>query len=191
MRHPLSAAALFAVALATLGLSACDAADRAALAGLKAPVAAPTPAQTMPPATAHAALLFPPAMRAPAPRRLQASTPPHRLGPHRHPVRIAASRHYQRVHTTAHAEQTVTHETYADDLQIRRRAEAEARWDERRSTYAEGYSAESHESERYGSDRYGAGRYGRDDVRTTRAAQVAGRDRDGFLPWPGKTPDRR
>jgi hypothetical protein len=59
----------------------------------------------------------------------------------------------------------------ARESQVRRRVEAETRWDERRSAYAEGY--------------------GGDEFRADRGPPAAGRDRDGFLTWPGKLPDRR
>jgi hypothetical protein len=178
MRHLLSAAATLAAALAGLGLTGCDAADRAALAGLKSPPAAV--AQTPAPATANAALLFPPAAQAGAPRLHRVSTAPRGMtaGGHRHLVRVAEGRRYERV--PGRAEQTVTGYPYGEEASYSHHAEAEARWDERRSTFAEGYGAE----------RYGAERHDRDDLRAARASTVAGRDRDGFLTWPGKTPDR-
>ena len=167
---------------ASLGLAGCDAADRAALTGAKPPASitaqAPTP-MSMPPAADHA-LLFPPAARLGL-----ASTPSHRLTSHRHLVRVSAARRHatiqRRFRRASYVEQTVTPAAYGEeyqayDHQVRRRVEAEARWDERRSAYAEGYGPDGN---------------GRDNVWAQDAPTAAGRDRDGFLTWPGKIPGRR
>lgn len=154
------------------GLAGCDAADRAALSGVRAPVPAAAPAA---PAVANAALLFPPATQ--APRLRHVSTAPRRTGyAHSRHRQLATWRGDARVRATAYARQTVTDAGYDDrseatERQVRRRAEAETRWDERRSAYAEGY--------------------GGDEFRADHGPTAAGRDRDGFLTWPGKLPDRR
>jgi hypothetical protein len=171
MRRILAATAALTAAFSLAG---CDAADRAALSGVRAPVPAAAPAA---PAAASAALLFPPATQASAPRLRHVSAAAHRTGyahgRHRH---LARWRSDSRVRATAYAQQIVTGPAYDDwsearERQVRRRVEAEARWDERRSAYAEGY--------------------GGDEFRAGGAPAAAGRDRDGFLTWPGKLPDRR
>jgi hypothetical protein len=153
MRRILAATAALTAAFSLAG---CDAADR-------------TPDR--------AALLFPPATQASAPRLRHVSAAAHRTGyahgRHRH---LARWRSDSRVRATAYAQQIVTGPAYDDwsearERQVRRRVEAEARWDERRSAYAEGY--------------------GGDEFRAGGAPAAAGRDRDGFLTWPGKLPDRR
>ncbi len=157
-------------------LAGCDAADRAALAGGKAPTSIATAAPTPPPAPTpvDAALLFPPASPADAPRLTRVSTAPRHIAyaHHRRAVHVAARRSYARVHSATRVEQTVTRPAYGDlayDRQIRRRIETSGY--ERRSSFSEGYDLA--------------------DVRTERAPAAAGRDRDGFLTWPGKIPDRR
>ena len=173
MRPFLTATAALTVAF---GLAGCDAADRAALAGAKAPASIAQPAAVAPPTPVNAALLFPPASPADAPRLTRVSTAPHpTFHPrHRRLVHVAGARRYTRVHTATYVEQTVIRPAYGDqalDRQTRRRVETSDRWDERRSTFAEAYD--------------------RNDLRAERAPTAAGRDRDGFLTWPGKISGRR
>jgi len=154
---------------AALALAGCDAADRAALAGLRAPT---TPAAAAAPTTASAsaALLFPPAAHGPAPRLRHAATA-HRG--HSQPWSVMARRH-ERVRAYAYAQRTVTRlrqddGTLEGDQQLNRRLEAEQSWDARREAFAEGYGP----------------------LRAERSVAATGRDRDGYLTWPGKVPDRR
>ncbi len=154
-------AATAALAL-SLGLAGCDSADRAALFGTPASApgvaaastAAPLAAQG--PAVARATLLYPPAAGA----HRQLTRAPRRHA-HRALLRLAARDGY--------GQQTVTRRAYGGEVgasQLQRRAEADDRWDERRSEFAEGY--------------------GHDGFRGDTAPTSAGRDRDGFLTWPGK-----
>lgn len=155
---------------AACGLAGCNAADRAALAGIRAPEApvAATPGQI--PAAANAALLFPPAAHRSPPRLRHASTASH-MWSRSHRAFAVVARPYEQA---TYAEQSVTIRAQdgwgrAEERQADRRVEAEARWDDRRTAWAEGYGP----------------------LRAERPVAAAGRDRDGFLSWPGKNPDRR
>jgi hypothetical protein len=163
---------------AAFSLSGCDAADRAALTGAKPPasIATSAPAGAPQPTPLDAALLFPPAKAADAPRLIRVSAAPRPVVQTRHQRKAhgVARRTYARVHIRDYVEQSVTRGAYgdpADDRQIRQRIEASDRWDERRSSFSEGYDLA--------------------DVRDARAPTAAGRDRDGLLTWPGKISDRR
>ena len=149
----LSATAALTLAL---GLAGCDSADRAALFGAQAsaPGVAAAPVAAPGPAVARATLLYPPAAGAHRQLTRLARRHAHRAG-----LRLATRE--------AYGQQTVTPHAYAGEVeasQLDRRAEADGRWDEHRSEFAEGYGHDGYRGE----------------------ATAAGRDRDGFLTWPGK-----
>ena len=121
------------------------------------------------PAATPLAAAIPTTALAPAVARTTLLYPPARLGRPAAFHRLRAARHMTAyAETRVYDQQSVTRRAYGDAVaepQFRRGA-AEDRWDERRAGFAEGY--------------------GRESFRGEAAPTAAGRDRDGFLTWPGK-----
>ena len=203
----------FIPALAVLALAACD--STGALRIAQAPAAKPadtccckaaTDAPACPPAAVQTPAAAPPTAMAPEPERPAYRPAVHRQSVHRQaPHRVAHlrrdddRREYGEVREYAYAQQrsyeaAPAYDGYADvsDRRIQGRVvsvEARESSRERYSEQSEGYGRRyAGGYEAYGGYGYG----GRGGSRGCDCAprEAAGRDRNGFLTWPGKVPAR-